>query len=105
VVTEEITEVIDQLKGQLKTNNIHFEFIVIFGSYAAGKPNKYSDIDVAVISSQFGRNRLEERIKLMKIAATVDLRIEPHPVSLKDWQENWKSVVTEIKQTGIQIPA
>jgi len=32
--------------------------IVLFGSYAKGKPGKYSDIDLAIFSDSFGKDPL-----------------------------------------------
>jgi predicted nucleotidyltransferase len=104
MVTEEIRGIIKKFGKQLKANHLEFDALVLFGSHARGNPDRYSDLDIAVISSQFGKNRLEDRIKLMKISARIDTRIEPHPVSLKDWEEGWKELVFEIQRTGIKIP-
>ena len=40
----------------------------LFGSYAKRRSSKFSDIDVAVISSDFSDDRFEEGIKLSVIA-------------------------------------
>jgi predicted nucleotidyltransferase len=105
MVEKNIRRIINDFARQLRKNHIEYESLVLFGSYAKGSFHKDSDLDIAVISSQFGKNRLFERIKLMKISSKIDARIEPHPVSLKDWQEGWKELVYEISKTGIKIPA
>jgi predicted nucleotidyltransferase len=105
MVKEEIGRIVNQFASQLKANHIEYDSLFLFGSYAKGNFHKDSDVDIAVISPQFGKNRLIERIKLMKISSKIDDRIEPHPVSLKDWQEGWKQIVFEINRTGIKIPA
>ena len=105
MVEEKIRRIINDFAEQLKKNHIEYESLVLFGSYAKGNYHKNSDMDIAVISSQFGKNRLLERIKLMKISSKIDIRIEPHPVPLKDWLEGWKELVYEINKTGIKIPA
>lgn len=104
MVTQEIRRVVDAFAQKLIENHIDYDSLVLFGSYAKGNFHKDSDVDIAVISSQFGKNRLLERIRLMKISAKVDSRIEPHPVSVKDWKEGWKQIVYEINRTGIKIP-
>ena len=104
MVTEEIRRIVKKFGKRLKENHLDYEALILFGSHAKGNPNKYSDLDIAVISSQFGKNRLADRIKLMKISSKIDVRIEPHPVSLKDWEEGWKELVFEINKTGIKIP-
>jgi predicted nucleotidyltransferase len=105
MVTEEIRRIVDEFAKHLHENHIDYDSLILFGSYAKGNFHKDSDMDIAVISSQFGKNRLLERIKLMKISSKVDSRIEPHPVSLTDWEEGWKQIVCEIKKTGIKIAA
>jgi predicted nucleotidyltransferase len=105
MVTEEIGRIVDEFARQLRENHIEYDSLVLFGSYARGDFHKDSDVDIAVISPHFGKNRLFERIKLMKISSKVDARIEPHPVSLKDWQEGWKQIIFEINRTGVKIPA
>ncbi len=87
-------------------NGVNFRKIILFGSYAADSPRKDSDIDIAVVSGDFGKDRFEERVLLSKIAYYVDARIEPHPVSLKDFTEDtWQTLLHEIKSKGIEIAA
>ncbi len=50
----------------------------VFGSFARGTPGKWSDIDVAVVSPDFD-DLFEERVELMRLAASVDDRLEPTP--------------------------
>ena len=51
----------------------------LFGSFAKGTSNEWSDIDIAIISSDFSDDLFEERLNLMKLAASIDDRIEPKP--------------------------
>lgn len=103
MVADEIRRIVLDFGRLLKESNISYDLLVLFGSYARGNFREDSDLDIAVISSEFGMNRLLERIKLMKISAKLDSRIEPHPISLKDWREGWKDLVFEINKTGIKI--
>ena len=41
--------------------------------------SKWSDIDIAVILTEFSDDLFEERVALMRIAARIDDRIEPYP--------------------------
>ncbi|HBO84895.1 MAG TPA: nucleotidyltransferase, partial [Deltaproteobacteria bacterium] len=45
------------------------------GSYARKTQNKWSDIDLAIISPDFSNDRFEERVRLMKLASSIDDRI------------------------------
>ena len=102
----EVIEIIKRYAEALKTNGIYFYKIILFGSYASGTPRRDSDIDIAVVSGDFGKDRFKERVLLSKIAYYVDARIEPHPVSLKDFKEDtWQALLHEIKSKGIEIAA
>ena len=61
-----------------------FQKIILFGSYVNGNPREDSDIDIAVIFSDYN-NRLDRQFELMKLTRTVDTRIEPHPFREKDF--------------------
>lgn len=102
----EVIEIIKRYAEALKTKGIYFHKIILFGSYASDTPGRDSDIDIAVVSRDFGKDRFKERVLLSKIAYYVDVRIEPHPVSLKDFKEDtWQVLLHEIKSKGIEIAA
>ncbi|OGK21046.1 hypothetical protein A3C23_02440 [Candidatus Roizmanbacteria bacterium RIFCSPHIGHO2_02_FULL_37_13b] len=49
------------------------ENILLFGSYASGTANEYSDIDILVIASSFKRLSFDERLsKLHRLAIDLD---------------------------------
>jgi predicted nucleotidyltransferase len=103
---DDIIEIIKTYAARLKEKGIHFQKIILFGSYANNTQRKDSDIDIAVVSDKFGEDRFEERVMLTKIAYYVDAHIEPHPVSLKEYSEdNWQALIHEIKSKGIEIAA
>ncbi len=58
--------------------------VFLFGSYAKGTNQEESDIDVAVILSDF-ENRFDTRVELMRLSRKIDSRIEPHPFREKDF--------------------
>ncbi len=74
----------------------------IYGSYAKGTANKWSDIDLAVISPDFSEDLFQERIALMKLALRVDDRIEPSPFRPEDFTMN-NPLVNEIHLSGIEV--
>src|SRR3990172_5872189 len=85
---------------KLNENGITPQKAYLFGSYSKGVESKLSDIDVAIISSDLSDDRFEERIRLMKIAYDVDVRIEPVPFNLNTFVEE-DPLVWEIVKTGI----
>ena len=48
-ITEEITTIIHRFLNLIRKNNISFEYVYLYGSYAKGNPHKDSDIDLAII--------------------------------------------------------
>ncbi|HBG48748.1 MAG TPA: nucleotidyltransferase domain-containing protein [Cyanobacteria bacterium UBA9971] len=82
----EVIKKIKEFINLIKINNIKVEKVYLFGSYAVNRAKESSDIDVAVISPDFGINYTEESLFLMKIAQKIDLQISPEPYSLKEYQ-------------------
>jgi len=75
----------------------------LYGSQARGNAKEWSDIDIAIVSPDFDTaNLFDERIQLMRIAAEIDDRIEPHPFSPEDF-ESICPLAHEIKRFGIQM--
>lgn len=70
----------------LKANNIKVEKAILFGSHASGRATDDSDIDIAIISPEFGGDYVEEAVLLKKISEEVDLDISPRPYSLEEYR-------------------
>lgn len=78
------------------------EAAYLYGSYVKGTATTWSDIDVAVISPDFTDDRFQERLLLMRLAAQVDDRIEPHPFRPADFDPT-APLVSEIRRTGVRV--
>lgn len=52
-----------------KEKNLHVEEVILFGSYAWGRPSTRSDIDLAVVSSKFRRIDMIKRLMVLSSAA------------------------------------
>lgn len=101
--TTEAKKIVKKYAEKLKKEKYPFTAIYLFGSFARGNPHKWSDIDVAVVSSEIEKDYLEGRKKLWHLTRGVDSRIEPHGFSPKGFKQNWIPMVHEIKKTGIRI--
>lgn len=65
VATEpEIKQAISDFIQRLRSG-IQVEAVILYGSYAQGTPNEWSDIDVAVISPDFERLALPQRQEMI----------------------------------------
>ncbi|HAR48792.1 hypothetical protein ER57_05540 [Smithella sp. SCADC] len=87
---------------RLKKSGISVESAYLFGSYATNQSGKWSDIDVAIVSPDFSDDRLDDRIRLMKLSTEVDSRIEPVPFHSRDFIDA-DPLVGEIKKHGISL--
>ena len=89
----------------IKENFSDIERVYLFGSYAKGKSTADSDIDVALIFTNLDDSkRFDIQVQLMMLAAQIDSRIEPHPISHDDFNSG-NPFVVEIKKTGIEVAA
>ena len=73
-----------------------------FGSTAYGKGDEYSDIDIAVVSPDFTGVRFDDRHNLAPIIVNPDSRIEVHPFSTEDFNDE-PMMAVEILRTGKRI--
>ena len=81
------------------------ERVYLFGSYAKGKTTDDSDIDIALIFTKLDDSkRFDIQVQLMMLAAKIDSRIEPHPISHDDF-DSGNPFVAEIKKSGIEVAA
>ena len=76
--------------------------VFLYGSYAKGTEAEWSDIDLAVVSPDFSEDLFEERIRLMRLASSIDERIEPSPFRPGDFTED-DPLVREIRRSGFEI--
>lgn len=88
--------------NKLRLTGFHISKAYIFGSYAKGQEDQWSDIDVAIISPQISNDRFEERIRLTELAISIDDRIEPMPFNLDSFSDD-DPFVRQIKAEGVVI--
>jgi len=65
----------DILNSLLRVDSIY-----LFGSYARGMADPESDIDLLVVSPDFGDDPVENQLLLRRARRSLDYRIEPHLV-------------------------
>ncbi len=96
-VMESIKKYIDKISKYYK-----IEAIILFGSYARGAENEDSDIDIAIVSSDF-KDIIEDGAKLIGFTWRIDTRIEPHPITTEDYKKISTPFVKEVIDTGIKV--
>jgi predicted nucleotidyltransferase len=78
-----------------------YKKIILFGSYAKGNYLEDSDIDVAIVFTNYD-NRMDRQFELMKLTRDVDSRIEPHPFRENEFDLS-NPFVNEIVKYGQEI--
>jgi len=72
-------------------------FGIIFGSQVKGFSDRWSDIDLLVVSRHFDRPRDRRDVDLLwKLAAKTDSRIEPILCGEPQWDNDVSSAIIEI---------
>jgi predicted nucleotidyltransferase len=87
--------------GELLQSRFEITKIILFGSYSKGNPTMDSDIDIAVVFSDYD-NRLDRQFELMKLTRQIDSRIEPHPFRESEFDIS-NPFVNEIVSYGTRV--
>jgi len=99
------TVIIDKAKEYKTLVNNTLSVIIdqywLYGSYAKGKPNEHSDIDIAMIVNHIDDETYWKSLPLLwKLTYQVDDRIEPVLIAR---DTDYAGFLDEIKNTGILI--
>jgi uncharacterized protein len=104
MVTQEVRDIVNRFVEAVSSRGVNVDKAILYGSHATGNESKDSDLDVAVISPDFGKDRFKEGTMLMKLAWRIDLRLHPVPLSVESFaQDTWIPLVHEIKAHVVEI--
>lgn len=101
-IPDKISSIIELFLEELKRNNIHIEQAILFGSYAQGTYTSWSDIDLALVSSDFEGDRFKDRAKIRRIKLKISSDLEPIPYLPNDFTAD-DPFVKQILTTGINV--
>ncbi|MBW1699840.1 MAG: nucleotidyltransferase domain-containing protein [Deltaproteobacteria bacterium] len=92
--------VVKKVRNYLQNVNnegIPVSFGIIFGSQIKGISDRWSDIDLLVVSPHFDKPRDRRDVDLLwRLAANTDSRIEPIPCGEQQWHNDVSSAIIEI---------
>ncbi len=105
MVENTIIEAVQKYLAALPRVGIHARRAILFGSFACGQTDEYSDIDLIVIAPEFDGPREMVLIeKLWQATASADNRIEPIPCGEQEWETDQGRPILEIaRREGIII--
>ena len=84
-----------------QSNGLTFHKVLLFGSAAKGLTHEWSDIDLLLISDQFGDNIFDN----LKLYSRINIRypiIETHPYPTKYYYEG-DPFINEISKESVEI--
>ena len=84
----------EQLKKVYKVNHVY-----LYGSYALGTQDEWSDLDIAVVLDEPESHSRE----IFSLGKDFDPDIEAFGFTRKDFDQSLLPIIPEIKQNGIQI--
>lgn len=97
-----IKDIIDRYLQALNRHKIPIKEAILFGSYAKGNSQEWSDIDIALVSEIFAGDLIDDKDKIRKITLAVSSEIEVIPFSPKDFHLQ-NPMAKEILTTGIKL--
>jgi predicted nucleotidyltransferase len=100
--TQLIYEELREYLSLLNSMNITVRTAYLFGSYAKGTADEWSDIDLALVTDSFIGDGFDFRFLLSKLARRIDSDIEPHPYLSSDFNER-NPVANEIMKSGVLL--
>ena len=101
-IDREIIDIVNEYI-EIVSKNYDVVAIILFRSYAKGTQRKDSDIDIAIITDDIKTDKFDEEVNLMQLRNDIDYRIEPHIISISDYENDETPFVLEVKNTGIKV--
>ena len=101
-----VHRVIEDYRKILERTGVRVKRIILYGSHALGLSGEDSDIDLVVISDDFGRMDLWERLTLLgQTAATLKKPIEALGYTEGEFisEEEGSFIVDEVKSKGVEV--
>ncbi|MEK6764793.1 MAG: nucleotidyltransferase domain-containing protein [Planctomycetota bacterium] len=97
-----VKNIIDRYIRELNRNKIPIKEAILFGSYAKGDYQEWSDIDIALVSDIFEGNRIDDKDKIRRITLSISSELEVIPFAPDDFNLQ-NPFAKEILKTGIKL--
>ena len=101
-VPDHIRRIIGQYLTSLRDHGFQIQDAILFGSYASGRANQWSDIDLALVSNEFEGVRFKDKYRIRKITISVSTDLDVLPFNPRDFTPR-NPLVKEILDTGIRM--
>ncbi len=101
-VPDQVIQRIKKYVEKLRLNEIPISQAYLFGSYARGTFDNHSDIDIALVSSKFKGNRIDDKDLIRKITIEAGSDVDVIPFKPEDFMMD-NPLAKEISSYGVRI--
>jgi predicted nucleotidyltransferase len=88
---------------RVKAEGVRVDEAYVFGSFVKGKNWEGSDIDVCILSEDFGTDYDKWSQLLNRVAVKTDARIEPVMFTRREFDNKYDPLAGEIKRFGLKV--
>ena len=85
---KQIEIIVQDYVRTLRNHKITVERAILYGSQASNTADQDSDIDVVIVSENFGHDYIKEAVELKLLALEINPDISPRPYSTKDYSNS-----------------
>ena len=103
---KKINNIVRRYREFLEESGIRVKKIILYGSYASGKPKEWSDIDLVVISNDFEKMDLWERLVVLgRVTTKVMEPLEVLGYTEEEYISEGKGtfIGDEVKSSGVEV--
>lgn len=101
----EIKKIVQTYKDELRHHNIRVAKAILYGSYAKGNPQPYSDVDLVIISADLKRfNPLKRQEVLAELCINIDAPLEVIGYTPQEFNHSRGTIFGQIiSETGVTM--
>lgn len=103
VLDQKTKSLVGKYLDRVSAAGIEVSKAFVFGSHATGQASKHSDIDLAVVSPDFGKNPHKDLVDLFKLVDVETRELEPIPLSPQELGNRFNPLAAEVCRHGIIV--
>ncbi len=103
VLDQKTKSLVERYLDKVSAAGIKVSKAFVFGSHATGRATRHSDVDLAVVSPDFGKNPHKELVDLFKLVDVETRELEPVPFSPQELGNKFNPLAAEVCRHGITV--
>jgi predicted nucleotidyltransferase len=104
MVEERTRKVIEDLRAALESNGISVKKLVLYGSRSRDSTDRFSDIDLVIVSTDFCGKDYWERVQIVSpLIPRSAYAVEPLLVTPQEWEEESSMIIAIASSEGVEV--